>query len=286
MSDKKGMKLSFDSMKMDSLRDALQTEMVDWFDSHYYRVGTKFYPSVTTVLGASPKWYLGNWRGDVGNAEADRIMREAQIHGSNVHGYLNHLIYGGALMFNGDGRERDYINVKDQNEYLHIYKVVQFLNIVKPKILMTEEMLWSDKYEFAGTMDLLLDIEEGEYPVNGAKPLFMEGGVYVADLKTGKSVGNEAFWQTSAYAEALREHTGLQVAGSMILHTQSANVKGIEGFGVKMRNSEEVRLDFENFLKVYEVWKISPNPAKPKIFEMPKILKLEDSLTIIKERTN
>ena len=285
MSDKKEMKL-FDPLKLDSLREALQSEMVNWFDQHYYRIGSRFLPSVTTVLGASPKWYLGNWRGDVGNAEADRIMKEAQIHGSNVHWYLNHLLNGGSLVFNKETVEKGFINVKDQFEFLHIYKVVQFLNIVKPKILMSEEILWSDKYEFAGTMDLLMDVEEGEYPVNGAKPIFLEGGIYVADLKTGKSIGNEAFWQTSAYAEALKEHTGLQVAGTMILHTQSGNAKGIEGFGVKVRNSEEVSLDFENFLKVYEVWKIAPNPTKPKIFQMPLLLKLENNLTIKKERTN
>ncbi|MCZ2144081.1 MAG: hypothetical protein LC102_11720 [Ignavibacteriales bacterium] len=285
MSDKKEMKL-FEPLKLDSLREALQSEMVNWFDQHYYRIGSRFLPSVTTVLGASPKWYLANWRGDVGNAEADRIMKEAQIHGSNVHGFLNHLLNGGSLVFNQETNEKGFINVRDQFEFLHIYKVVQFLNIVKPKILMSEEIIWSDKYEFAGTMDLLMDVEEGEYPVNGAKPIFLEGGVYVADLKTGKSIGNEAFWQTSAYAEALKEHTGLQVAGTMILHTQSGNAKGIEGFGVKVRNSEEVSLDFENFLKVYEVWKIAPNPAKPKIFQMPQTLKLEDNLTIIKERSN
>lgn len=285
MSDKKEMKL-FDPLKLDSLREALQSEMVNWFDQHYYRIGSRFLPSVTTVLGASPKWYLANWRGDVGNAEADRIMKEAQIHGSNVHWYLNHLLNGGSLVFNKETVEKGFINVKDQFEFLHIYKVVQFLNIVKPKILMSEEILWSDKYEFAGTMDLLMDVEEGEYPVNGAKPIFLDGGVYVADLKTGKSIVNEAFWQTSAYAEALKEHTGLQVAGTMILHTQSGNAKGIEGFGVKVRNSEEVSLDFENFLKVYEVWKIAPNPAKPKIFQMPLSLKLDDNLTIIKQRKN
>lgn len=285
MSDKKDMKI-FEPLKLDSLREALQSEMVNWFDQHYYRIGSRFLPSVTTVLGASPKWYLANWRGDVGNAEADRIMKEAQIHGSNVHGFLNHLLNGGSLVFNQETNEKGYINVRDQFEFLHIYKVVQFLNIVKPKILMSEEIIWSDKYEFAGTMDLLMDVEEGEYPVNGAKPIFLEGGVYVADLKTGKTIGNEAFWQTSAYAEALKEHTGLKVAGTMILHTQSGNAKGIEGFGVKVRNSEEVSLDFENFLKVYEVWKIAPNPAKPKIFQMPQTLKLEDNLTIIKERTN
>jgi len=285
MSDKKEMKL-FEPLKLNSLREALQSEMVNWFDQHYYRIGSKFYPSVTTVLGASPKWYLGNWRGDVGNVEADRIMKEAQIHGSNVHGFLNHLLNGGSLIFNQETNEKGHINVRDQFEFLHIYKVVQFLNIVKPKILMSEEIIWSDKYEFAGTMDLLMDVEEGEYPVNGAKPIFLDGGVYVADLKTGKSIGNEAFWQTSAYAEALKEHTGLQVTGTMILHTQSGNAKGIEGFGIKVRNSEEVSLDFENFLKVYEVWKIAPNPAKPKIFQMPQTLKLEDNLTIIKERSN
>lgn len=285
MSDKKEMKL-YDSLKLDSLREALQSEMVNWFDQHYYRIGSRFLPSVTTVLGASPKWYLANWRGDVGNAEADRIMKEAQFQGSNVHGYLNHLLNGGSLVFNKETSEKGCINVRDQFEFLHIYKVVQFLNIVKPKILMSEEILWSDKYEFAGTMDLLMDVEEGEYPVNGAKPIFLEGGVYVADLKTGKSIGNEAFWQTSAYAEALKEHTGLQAAGTMILHTQSGNAKGIEGFGVKVRNSEEVSLDFENFLKVFEVWKIAPNPSKPKIFQMPLSLKLEDNLTIIKQRKN
>lgn len=284
---KNSMSLSLDKVSFDRLMSMVTAEQVDWFDQHYYKVGTEFYPSVTTVLNAAPKWFLANWRGDVGNAEADRIMRDAQRHGSNVHRYLNHLLKGGAIVYQGDAFGSEVIVCHDQNEYLHLLKVVEFLNIVKPRVLMSEEIFWSDEHGFAGTMDLLLDIDGGEYAVNGAKPLPLEEGVYIADLKTGKSVSNEAFWQTAAYAQALKEQTGLDVKGTLILHTQSTNQRGIEGFGVKMRNEEEVKLDFDNFLKVFEVWKISPNPSKPKIFQMPKAIKLGDQLTLInKKRIN
>ena len=44
----------------------------------HYKIDGERYPSVTTILGttlANPG--LAQWRGHVGNTEADRVMREA-----------------------------------------------------------------------------------------------------------------------------------------------------------------------------------------------------------------
>ena len=54
-----------------------EKKMIEWFDQHYYKIAEDFFPSVTTILSASPKPHLAFWRGDVGNEEASRIMKEA-----------------------------------------------------------------------------------------------------------------------------------------------------------------------------------------------------------------
>lgn len=259
-------------------------EQIEWFDQHFYRVEEKFYPSVTTILGANPKWHLAGWRGDVGNAEADRIMREAQITGGNVHNYLNRMLNGDTVGYRTKGDTRNIIQVHSQEEYLHLVKLHQMFDELKPKVLFSEEIVYSKEHDFAGTVDLLIEVVEGHYNINGAKPLYVPGGIYVADLKTGKSVGPEAGMQTAAYAHALWEMNGTRITGTMVIHTRSQNQKGIEGLGVKLRIGDEVDEDYENFMKVYAVWKINPNPAKPKIFQMPDRLSFNTNFIIKNKR--
>ena len=103
------------------------TNVVSWFDDRFYRCNlskqiiTKiqkriksinpdyeltvigndiFLPSVTTILSSSPKEWLGRWRGQVGNWEADRIMNEALDKGSKIHAAFANLIEGAIILFN------------------------------------------------------------------------------------------------------------------------------------------------------------------------------------------
>src|SRR4051812_12475871 len=50
---------------------------------HYVINGERL-PSVTTILGVLDKPGLAIWRGNVGNAEAARISKEATDHGTEI----------------------------------------------------------------------------------------------------------------------------------------------------------------------------------------------------------
>ena len=70
-----------------------------------------------------------------------------------------------------------------------------FYNWVKDndiEILEHERTVFSEKYEFAGTLDLLVRNRQSK-------------NIFLIDVKTGKDIYPEAFLQLSAYKEALRE---------------------------------------------------------------------------------
>lgn len=250
-------------------------KMVEWFDQHYYKIGEDFLPSVTTILSAAPKPFLTQWRGDIGNQEADRLMKEAAERGSLTHNLFAALVTGKKVIFNRVVDDPNFLTCNEQFVQLALYKLVKFFEAVKPRVKKSEEIIYSRSKGYAGTMDLLLSVPDGVYKVNGTNPVRLEGGTYVADIKTGKTVDETAFWQTAAYAHAWEEMTGEKISGTIILHTQSQNKNGIEGFGTKIRTLDEMKTDYENFLKVYEVWKIAPWPAKPKIVtDLPEVLSL------------
>ena len=62
---------------------------IQWFDQRFYKVVTKgkvdFLPSVTTILSVTPKPFLKNWVGSIGNEEANAYTKERMDFGSFVH---------------------------------------------------------------------------------------------------------------------------------------------------------------------------------------------------------
>lgn len=249
-------------------------KLVNWFDQHFYKVDEEYLPSVTTILSAAPKPFLAQWRGEVGNTEADRLMREAADRGSLTHNLFAALVAGKRVIFNKVIDDPNTICCSDQFVQLALYKLVKFFEAVRPRVLKYEEIVFSS-VGYAGTMDLLCEIPSGTYKVNGSTPVTIPGGIYVMDIKTGKSVDDTAYWQTAAYAKAWEEMTKQRISGTIILHTQSQNKNGIEGFGTKLRTESEMEVDYSNFMKIFEVWKIAPWPAKPKIVtDLPEILTL------------
>jgi hypothetical protein len=256
-----------------------EKKMIEWFDSHYYKIGEDFFPSVTTILSASPKPYLSFWRGDVGNEEANKIMREAGERGSLIHNLFAGMLNGRKVAYRQGYDQDDVLTINDQFIQLSLWKLVRFMKAVQPNVICSEEIMYSKIHSYAGTMDLLFEVKAGSYNINGVKPIAINGGLYVADIKSGKNIDDEAYWQTAAYAKAYEEIYRVKVNGTMILHTQSMNKGSIEGFGVKVRNEEEMNADFVNFLKIYEVWKIKPYPSKPRfIADLPQVLELNEQL--------
>ena len=261
-------------------------KLVEWFDSHYYQVEiggmVDHYPSVTTILQAYPFKLAGlsQWRGDVGNQTANQIFHSAGDHGTIVHNAFDRLLKGTPVFYRNKPEEHvgEYLIIDNQYDYLQLWKLMQFMERVKPEVILNEYPLVSHEHKYAGTMDLLLRIQGGTYLIDGKQPVVLPAGLYIADIKTSSAVHNDYYCQIAAYAKAYTELTGEQITGGLILHTKASTKSGIEGFSAKYipASDGEYTLDkaFEEFLRVYNVWKINPTPGKPRIFQMPEKLQL------------
>jgi hypothetical protein len=78
-------------------------------------------------------------------------------------------------------------------------QITAFIQDYRPKIVMAEQPLYSEKKHFAGTMDILFT----SHKIRGGKRLCL------ADAKTG-GAGALTGPQTAAYEMLIREHTGEQ----------------------------------------------------------------------------
>ena len=269
-------------------------KMVEWFNDHWYKIELgenefKYIPSVTTKLGVVSKPFLAKWRGDIGNREADMRMFEAAERGSRIHRGYEIYCKGGLIIYNPVTRPNytpeemskllsenpiNYI-CQYQDEMWDLLKLSKFIELVKPKIIASEMTVCSLKDNDAGTMDSLFEIKEGNYPVNGSKPLFIPGGVYVADLKTGNVIDKNAYRQTAAYVNCVREMKISNPVGSLILHTGSKNKNGIEGFGVHVRIGDDLKNDYKSYRLAASLWEEEHGDDSPRIFEFPSQIKKE-----------
>jgi len=274
-----------------------KVKMVEWWDDRWYKIEldnkeVRWFASTTTKLGIVDKPFLPRWRGDIGNREADLRVREAQERGSRIHNGFDILQRGGLIIYqpwqrpNYSPEELEelkkrhalWVIVQYQDEMYDLLKLSKFLSIVKPKIISTETTVYSLEDEDAGTLDALYHIEEGKYLVNGSKPLYLEKGLYVADLKTGSMVDKSAYRQTSSYVNCVRKMGIGNPVGTLILHTQGKNRSAIEGFSVHLRTGDDLARDYQEFRMVSDLWMAEHRNDTPKVFEFPTLLQLEGKL--------
>lgn len=276
----------FELVKTEELKTAepKTAEQIDWFDQHYYKVGEDFYPSVTTILQAAPfkQQALAYWRGDIGNNEADKQFYQAGERGTFIHNCMTKMLNGNRIYFKFVPEGENGLLVTDQWDAIQLHRIAQFFKVVKPVILHNELIVYSHKHRFAGSIDLVLEIKDGSYLIDGKKPVYLPSGVYIADLKTSRDIHDDYWLQVAAYTFAFQEmYPDIKITNNLILHTKSSNKLGIEGFScktVKLYGSEEeiednpqaiINENFNAFLDIHKLWKRKPVPTKPKLFNMP-----------------
>lgn len=276
----------------------VKVKMVEWFNQHWYKVTvytgpgqeeTRMIPSVTTKLGVTDKPFLAQWRGDIGNREADMRLFEAQQRGSRIHFALNVLTTNGIVIYNPwqkpNYNDEDIVEIskqvsgnisvmKYQDEMLAVIKLQRWLEAVKPEILFSERTVYSLTHNDAGTADLGICIKGGAYDVNGSRKLTIPEGNYIVDLKTGSMVSEEAHLQTAAYVKCAEEMKIADFVGTIILHTSSKNKGGIEGLSTILRLREEVEQDYVKYRKYAELWQMKNADAAPRVFEFPSLVTL------------
>ncbi len=271
----------------------MKVQQVSWFDSRFYRITILdkpdlYYWSVTTKLGAKSKPYLALWRGNVGNREADLQSQQGMDKGSREHYGWYLMTTGGAVLYNPMERpnytreqiaeiEKDVngiIILANQQEMYDIYKLKCWHEAVNPKIEASELIVYSHKWKEAGQLDKLLYIKEGNYMINGAKPLRIPEGLYVIDLKTGKAKDEDAFKQIACYAKCYEEMTKEKVKGGIVIWVGSKTKNGIAGLSTEIIVDNELEDNYRRYRAISEVWINEFSDTLPKIFNFPSLIKL------------
>lgn len=282
-------------MSMD-IKHEIKVQMIDWFDSRFYQLDVlingvlekKLIPSVTTKLGIIDKPFLAQWRGDIGNREANLRLFESEQRGTRIHHAWSVLCGGGIVIYNPWNRptypDRQIQELKEKNtlhavlgfqdEMYALIKLKKLVDILKPKMNYSERTVYSLRNNDAGTVDNDWDIKEGEYLISGKKPLYIPGGRYIIDLKTGNQVSEEAYSQTACYLKCSEEMDGTKYQGTLIIHTGSKNKSGIEGLGCHLSLKEEVEKHYEIYRTASKLWEQKNQDMYPKVFQFPSLLKL------------
>lgn len=234
----------------------------------YQRAEGVYYPSVTSILTACPvdQFFL-QWLEEVGK-NAEIIKNKAAREGTHVHEAMEDLAAGKVVEWQ-DGFGNAKYNLL---EWQMILRGADFFNTYKPKILGSEQFLFSDKYQYAGTTDLLIEM-----------PLSEDNSeTWLIDYKTSNHVSKQYFMQMAAYAKAYEEQFGIHIDRAAVLwlkaatRTHSKKPGVYQGEGWQLIFSEDIEKDFEAFLKIYDIYKL----YNPKIEPYTKSYPTEISLTM------
>lgn len=268
-----------------------EIKLVDYFNEHWYKIGESYIASVTTKLSIERKPNLDRWRGDVGNREADLRMHEAGDRGKRIHYAWWIYLMGGIVLYNPwehpfytpqqvEELKKEniwFMVLTSQDEMLQLWKLQRFFEIVNPIILDSEMKIYSLEKDIAGTLDNAFLIEKGTYDVNGSKKLIIpKTGIYIADLKTGKTVDDSVWNQLAPYTYCYEHMRETEVTGALILHTGSMVKLGIAGLSVPLRTREELEHDLEIYFKIADIWKERNPKAGPEVFSFPSLIKRKE----------
>ena len=239
-----------------------ELQQINFLDRRVYkRSEGVYYPSVTTILQYMPKnKFFDTWLKDVGH-NADYIMKKAGKEGTQVHEAAEKLVKGEEVSWMDDYGNARY----SQIVWEMILKFAEFWNTYKPELISTEDFVWSDKYKYAGTADLVVK---------------MDGEVWLLDLKTSNSIHKSYDLQLASYAKALEECKGIKIERTGIIwlkaHTRSASKKkGVyQGKGWQVKVIDKIDENFELFNLIYKLYSLENPTVEPIYNSYPTTIKL------------
>lgn len=255
-------KIIFNKVNNKKYKLDIDLKQITFLDNRVYeREKDKYYPSVTSILSYFPKgkWFE-DWLKDVGH-NAEFIKNRAGREGSEVHDAIEYLLHGNELNWVNENNTANY----DLHVWNMINKFVSFWNEVKPELLLTEQFLYSDEYEYAGTADLVVNIDKKRWLI---------------DIKTSNNLHKSYDLQLAAYAKAYEEITGNKIDKAGIIWLKSSKrgpsrKKGVyQGEGWELKEVEDLDTAFKQFLSIYDVFKLDNPKVEPKYSNYPTSLKL------------
>ena len=187
-----------------------ETSEMDFRDARrggYYWLDDKPFVSVTHVLTVLDKPGLLQWFGrevwramvaDPTLSEKEalsapfRISDQAKSRGQTIHSIVEAYKH-----------TRNYIEGIPERYRGFAQAFYRWTQDNRVRIVEHERTVVSHKYGYAGTLDLLVEMNGGEKPI-------------IIDCKTGKDIYPESFLQLAAYRQALKE-SGQETAGMAVL---------------------------------------------------------------------
>jgi hypothetical protein len=230
------------------------SKRVSVLDNRFYTRFDEYYPSVTNILQFMPKGkFFETWLKDVGH-NADIIARKAANEGTQVHDAIERYVAGEKITWLNDEGYSNY----SLDVWKLILKFHEFWSIHKPTLLASEIHLFSDTYKYAGTCDLVVEIE---------------GVRWLLDIKTSKSIHTAMDLQLAAYAQAWNETFEEKIEKTGIIWLKSSKQKEgkigtMQGKGWEIyqptRTFEE---NLKLFNNIHELYKLEHPDPKPYIHE-------------------
>jgi hypothetical protein len=241
------------------------SKRVSILDNRFYSRNQDYYPSVTSILQFMPKGkFFETWLKDVGH-NADVIARKAADEGTQVHDAIEKYLKGEKIQWLN---EEGYSNYS-MDVWKLILKFHDFWTTHKPTLIESEIHLFSDQYKYAGTCDLVVEID---------------GVRWLLDIKTSNSIHTSMDLQLAAYAQAWNETFEEKIEKTGIIWLKSS--KRGEGKGDKMQGKgweiyKPTRTFEENlklFNSIHELFKLEyPNP-KPSSEQFPIEIQLDPNI--------
>ena len=182
------------------------SKRVTILDNRFYSRNEGYYPSVTSILQFMPKGrFFENWLKDVGH-NADIIARKAAGEGNQVHSAIEKYV---------EGEKIQWLNAEGYSNYsLDVWKLIlkfhEFWSTYKPTLIESEIHLFSDKYKYAGTCDLVCEID---------------GVRWLLDIKTSKAIHTSMDLQLAAYSQAWNENFDEKIEKMGIIWLKSSKRK-------------------------------------------------------------
>jgi len=158
------------------------------------------------------------------SANQKNIAAEA---GKTIHAWVENYINGGAVTMPDDPQVFRAVN-----------SFLQWAEDEKIKFIASEKIVYSKKHRFVGTLDILATKNKKNY---------------LLDIKTGNGVYPDHYLQTSAYASAHTEESGMEFEGRYILRLSKENEEQfMERMEKKMAKGKlKIMPEFKPFEAIY-----------------------------------
>lgn len=153
-----------------------------------------FVPSVSWVSGHYPKGReFYKWLATKGWSEAEEIKSLAGDKGSKVHQAVYRLVCGGSVAMSDSFENPRTLQSEEltPEEYFCVMTAAEWMELEKPEVLDAEYTVWSERFNYAGTVDLKCRLKSTGYKV-----------IHIIDFKTSPSIWPSMEIQLSAYKHA------------------------------------------------------------------------------------